>query len=90
MKFFNAIASATVIGTSFIASSPAKAYTCSPHAAAGILERMLASGATLEMAMEQAWNRGHVRDKGCLLETMGVMKQYPYSYPMMHKTMNSR
>ncbi len=90
MNLFNAITAAAVICTSFVAATPANAYSCYPHAAAGILERMLASGATLEMAMEQAWNRGHVRDKGCMLETMGVMKQYPGSFPMMHKTMNAR
>ena len=90
MKLFNAIAAAAVIGTSFVAATPAKAYSCYPYAAAGVLERMLASGATLDMAIEQAWNRGHVRDKGCMLETMGVMKQSPGPYPMMHKTMNTR
>jgi hypothetical protein len=90
MKFFNAIAAAAVIGGSFIAPNQAEAYSCSPFAAADILERMLASGATFDMAIEQAWNRGHVRDKGCMLETMGVMKQFPSSYPYMHKTMRSR
>lgn len=90
MKLFNTIAAAAVISTSFMATTPANAYSCSPHIAAGILERVLASGASLEMAMEQAWNRGHVRDRGCLLETMGVMKQTPSLYPMMHKTMHDR
>ena len=56
MKLFNAIATAAVIGSSFIAVNPAEAYSCFPYAAAGILERMLASGATFDMAIEQAWN----------------------------------
>ena len=68
MKLSAFVAAAAVIGRSFIVVNPVEAYSCSPYAAAAILERMLASGATLDMAIEQAWNRGHVKDKGCMLK----------------------
>ena len=90
MKLSAFIVAASVVGGSFFIPITAKPYSCSPYTAASILERMLASGASFEKAVQQAWRRGHLRDEGCLLETMGVMKQSPAAYPIMHATMRNR
>ena len=61
MKLFNAIAAAAVIGTSFIAATPAEAG-CYPALAASKMETMLHAGLSHKEAFLYSWDQGLIEN----------------------------
>ena len=66
MKFFNAIAAAAVIGTSFI-SIPARASSgCYPAHAAQVMSQVMRGGGSFELAAMTAAEEGYaIATKAC-------------------------
>ena len=76
MKLFNAIATAAVIGTSFICARPAEAG-CYPSLAAGVIVPIIRETGDLKLALWEAYKAGYFEPTpGCDARTISYVKRY--------------
>ena len=88
MKLISAIATAAVIGTSFIDASPAKASGCYTSLAVNIIGEVVRGGGSPQEALDAAVAEGFIDSKGCITRVRGRMRSLPSTYGDVLRGMN--